>query len=235
MFQDSAIGGTITEVEVYATDEIGATKSKTTHDLRVGTYNLAAGKKPIMSDLKRNVEKEAIDIIGFQEVDLFMVRNPFNMLKQVSDGVYEFTVYSGAEKYLWADYGLGTASKYLVESTEIRFLETLGKIEKRILQRTVVDVNGKKVAFYNTHLSYEKDEIRMQQLQDIKEIVDADATEYKIIVGDFNTGTSHNELDMFRKEYSIAHGQEGNWLDTFNGEDSDLKVFLLIILLFSKI
>lgn len=99
-----------------------------------------------------------------------------------------------------------------------------GPVEPRYYQRVVFEKNGKKIAFYNTHLSYEDMELRAQQMQTLKEALDNDSCEYKIIVGDFNATQSTKEFDLFKDEYSISNGKDGKWLDTFNRTDDTMKV-----------
>lgn len=99
-----------------------------------------------------------------------------------------------------------------------------GPVEPRYYQRVVFEKNGKKIAFYNTHLSYEDMELRTQQMQTLKEALDNDSCEYKIIVGDFNATQSTKEFDLFKDEYSISNGKDGKWLDTFNGTDDTMNV-----------
>lgn len=99
-----------------------------------------------------------------------------------------------------------------------------GPVEPRYYQRVVFEKNGKKIAFYNTRLSYEDMELRAQQMQTLKEALDNDSCEYKIIVGDFNATQSTREFDLFKDEYSISNGKDGKWLDTFNGTDDTMNV-----------
>lgn len=99
-----------------------------------------------------------------------------------------------------------------------------GPVEPRYYQRVVFEKNRKKIAFYNTHLSYEDMELRAQQMQTLKEALDNDSCEYKIIVGDFNATQSTKEFDLFKDEYSISNGKDGKWLDTFNGTDDTMNV-----------
>ena len=44
--------------------------------------------------------------------------------------------------------------------------------EQRVYQRNVVELNGHRVAFYNTHLSYENTELRHQQMNTLKAAMD---------------------------------------------------------------
>ena len=54
-------------------------------------------------------------------------------------------------------------------------------------------------------------ELRAQQMQTLKEALDNDSCEYKIIVGDFNADQSTKEFDLFKDEYSISNGKDGKY------------------------
>lgn len=97
-------------------------------------------------------------------------------------------------------------------------------VEPRVFQRVVVDVNGKEVAFYNTHLSWEDQSLRTQQMTALKESMDNDSCKYVIAVGDFNADQSTEEFDLFKEDYSFANGKDGKWLDTFTGVDESMVV-----------
>lgn len=97
-------------------------------------------------------------------------------------------------------------------------------IEPRVFQRVVVDVNGKDVAFYNTHLSWENRSLREQQMQALKSAMENDSCKYVVAVGDYNADQSTEEFNIFTDKYSIANGKDGKWLDTFNGVDDTMQV-----------
>ena len=99
-----------------------------------------------------------------------------------------------------------------------------GPVEPRYYQRVVFAKDGKKIAFYNTHLSYEDMDLRKQQMETLKEALDEDTCEYKILVGDFNATQSTKEFDLFKEDYNISNGKDGKWLDTFNGTDDTMNV-----------
>ena len=63
----------------------------------------------------------------------------------------------------------------------------VGTFEQRCYQRATYTFNDKKVSIYNTHLSYESNEIILGQLEQLKLVINNDKNPYKIICGDFNT------------------------------------------------
>lgn len=109
-----------------------------------------------------------------------------------------------------------------------------GPIEPRCFQRVLIEKEGKEIAFYNTHLSWEDKSLRAQQMETLVKALDEDACEYKIIVGDFNADQETAEFDIFTENYSIANGKDGQWLDTFNGADDTMKVFSVDNVIVSK-
>ncbi len=72
-----------------------------------------------------------------------------------------------------------------------------GPIEPRCFQRVLVEKEGKQIAFYNTHLSWEDMTLRAQQMETLVKALDEDSCEYKIIVGDFNADQATEEFDIF--------------------------------------
>lgn len=109
-----------------------------------------------------------------------------------------------------------------------------GPIEPRCFQRVLIEKEGKQIAFYNTHLSWEDQSLRAQQMEALVKALDEDSCEYKIIVGDFNADQSTEEFDIFTENYSISNGKDGNWLDTYTLEDESMKVYSVDNVIVSK-
>lgn len=201
---------------------------------RIASFNIAAGKKPDVAKLRKQLETYDADIAGVQEVDQNTGRNPYDMLEAFIGDVYKNTFFSKAIDYSGGAYGIGTVSKNpLSESTTV-MLESQGN-EQRVYQRNLVELAGHQVAFYNTHLSYESTELRHQQMNTLKAAMDADTVEYKIVTGDFNTDQYKEEFaEIFGEDYHIANGMNGIFLDTFNGKDDTMKVLCVDNVITSK-
>lgn len=103
-------------------------------------------------------------------------------------------------------------------------IATQGVMEPRIYTRVVISKDDQKIAFYNTHLSFESTEIRKQQMEQIMVAMKNDPIKYQVLVGDFNADQSTKEWDIWRADFNITNGQDHIWYDTFVGEDDDMKV-----------
>lgn len=192
--------------------------------VRIGSFNIAANKKPDVDKMREQLEKYDVDIAGIQEVDKNTQRNPYDMLAAFQGDVYQNIFYSRAIDFQGGQYGIGTVSKAELRDGTTTMLESAGN-EQRVFQRNVVELGGCEVAFYNTHLSYESMELRHEQMNTVKAAMDADPVEYKIIVGDFNADQYHEEFEeIFGADYNIANGMNGIFQDTFNGVDDTMEV-----------
>ena len=109
-----------------------------------------------------------------------------------------------------------------------------GLVEPRVYQRVQIEKEGKQIAFYNVHLTFEDAKIRKKQLALLKEVLDQDDCEYKIMAGTFNNDQSSEELDIFRKNYELANGINGNWLTTYPLDDENMRIFSIDNIICSK-
>lgn len=88
-------------------------------------------------------------------------------------------------------------------------------VEPRVYQRTMFEKDGKKIAFYNVHLSYENPEIRAKQIKQVIEAMKADKTEYKILTGDFNNDKVAEWKPFADAGYKYANGTNNTWHYTY--------------------
>ena len=211
--------------------EITVTEHKdyeiTPDTLRVGTFNIAANKKPDMDELSALTEKYNLEVVGLQEVDMFTSRNDYDMLKAFQGDTYPAGYFSKAIDYGGGEYGIGTVSKYEFTENSYENLDTTGAgegSENRVFQRSVFEKEGREVAFYNTHFSYENPEVRVKQFAQLKEALENDDVEYKIVVGDFNADQYQSEFNTMLESLDMANGYQGVWYETYNGVDETMKV-----------
>ena len=97
------------------------------------------------------------------------------------------------------EYGVAVLSKYPILDTERIELDSQGK-EQRVLGRTRIDVNGTKINFFVTHVSYEDDAIRARQLLMINAVLRG--YDNFILTGDFNT-SNFEEYTVFENAGSV--------------------------------
>ena len=188
---------------------------------RIATYNIAA-KGGAVSAIGSLIKEENIDVVGFQEVDKNTGRNQVDMLKEIADTAgYDYS-FRKAIDYSGGEYGIGIASATAILDESGAALET-GGYEGRTWQRVEIEIDGKDVAVYNTHLTWEDPAIRAAQMEAVLDAMEADDTEYQLLTGDFNAQESNDEFDVFLRDYNIANGLDGEWLDTYIPEDATMK------------
>ena len=195
--------------------------------LRVGTFNIAANKNPDVDELRELTEKYNLEVVGLQEVDMNTSRNDYDMLEAFQGDTYPAGYFSKAIDYGGGEYGIATVAKYDFTENSETLLDTEAAgadSEDRVFQRSVFEKEGREIAFYNTHFSYENPEVRVVQFTQLKEALAEDDAEYKIVVGDFNADQYQSEFYTMLESMDMANGYEGVWYDTFNGVDETMKV-----------
>lgn len=219
----SFYGSSIYELEVYEYEELEVTDNT----LRVGTFNIAAGKTPNVEELRNLTDQYELEVVGLQEVDKNTGRNNYDMLASFATNKYVSSYFSKAIDYSNGEYGVGTVSRYELENCQTTFVDTTGGKEQRVFQRSVLKKGDKEIAFYNTHLSYESLELRAKQFEELKTALENDPMEYKIVVGDFNADQYHYEFYTFLEDMDMVNGYDGVWHDTFNslGNPEGMKIF----------
>ena len=171
--------------------------------LRVGTYNIKNGGKGVsykMSVLAEDIISCNLDIVGLQEVDINTTRSgKINGLKLLAEAAgYEYYSFAKAINYQGGQYGTAVLSRYPISSFEVTSLAVTDGMEKRSVGHAVIDVNGKSIDFYNTHLSYEDKDVRSSQFTKLSEMVKNSTT--FILTADFNTS---EDSDFAKFENSI--------------------------------
>ncbi|MFD1335863.1 endonuclease/exonuclease/phosphatase family protein [Oceanobacillus iheyensis] len=212
-------------------------------DLKVGTFNVAAGTG---LDGEYNIDRLAdtisdldVDIIGLQEVDVHWgYRSNFDhMMEELAsrlDMEYYFApIYDLApvnEGDPNRQYGVGVLSKYPIVDAENRKITRLSTQvpnpsptrEPGFLQAKI-NVEGAEVMFYVTHLDYRGDPtIREMQVADMQEIMSEG--NYNILVGDMNARPNATEIGpLFRDFVDVwgVHDTDGN---TFPAHNPDRRI-----------
>ena len=185
--EDATADETTAEITTTAPD---TTKEETqmTKTLRIGSYNIKhAADANLNLKTIANVIKEAnLDIVGVQEVDLRTSRSDrVDQPRQLADlAEMPYYVFVRAIDYQGGQYGTLILSKYPIVSSEVIPLESWDK-EARSLGHAVIDIGGKQIDFFNTHLSFEDRSLRGLQFLEVSEKLDL--CENFILTGDFNT------------------------------------------------
>ncbi len=201
----------------------------------VASYNIKGGDATLGSvkGINENIVNVGADIAGLQEVDHLSERSGKKDFLQIfREGVMNNVSYFPMMlKGFGETYGIASVSKTPISRSHSFKLPYPYKyersdVEKRIIMRSLVKIDGVQIAFYNTHLSYENvkmpngQSLRQAQIEYILELLESDPCPYKIVVGDFNS-LSFEEFDVLRKEgYNIVNNND-NRLDTYRGDDAE--------------
>lgn len=184
-------------------------------DLRVATYNIAAGTGMDRTfDVERQIEAlraTGADIIGLQEVDVHWgARSQWrDLATEIADGL-GMNVFFGhiydldppAEGRPRREFGIAILSRYPIVYAENHWITRLStqagdpRPEPAPgFPEIVVNVLGAHVHIYATHLDYRGDPtVRQMQVADMLRIMAGDRGERQILLGDFNARPAAAEL-----------------------------------------
>ena len=155
--------------------------------LTIASYNILHGaySEYDMKKLVESIVACGADIVGVQEVDVNAKRSGYRDIAQMMAEELGFEArFVHACDLQGGEYGTAILSRYPIASLEVIPLKS-GKYEQRSIGGVQIDVEGEKINFWNTHLSYENLEQRSLQVEQIKERLASEAS--WILTGDFNT------------------------------------------------
>ncbi len=175
--------------------------------LRIATFNTNGA-----SDIEELLVDNGIDIAGLQEVD--------NELLESLNAHYTYSSYN-------ADYRMGMVSSLELNQVSGDALYSEDIENACGYQRVEVLFNNQTIAIYNIQLTNEDQSVSEQQLEELKTIVDNDETEYKIILGDFNTDQDTSELDIFLENYKLTNGYNDKWYETYNEVNANMNTYAI--------
>lgn len=192
--------------------------------MRVATWNIDSKAHPDIKEMSNIIHERGIEIMGFQEIDILNTRNDYDMAQDFVNDNYPYVHFAKGRDFADGYFGVGTTSSLEFQEISSVPIESTGSKATKTLERVVVEKEGKKIAFYVTHTSWENNDLRRRQFTEIIERMNADPTPYKILVADFNADQSLYEYDIFKDNYNVANGMNGTWFDSFNGTDDSMKV-----------
>ena len=210
---DTTAAAPVTEPATTPAETTAAEEAPLT--LRIGSYNiqhgaLASGDLTLIGDVIKNAR---LDICGIQEVDLGTARvngadQPALLAAAAGMEYYRFT---RSIDYRGGEYGTLILSHYPIEEFTATKLYS-GEKEGRAVGHAVINVNGRRIDFFNTHLSYESRELRRVQFGELRGMLDGCGT--YILTADFNT-EDFGEFDALG--YGALVNNRANRLVTFPG------------------
>ena len=197
--------------------------------LAVMSFNIASGKR-IDGELDLEltataIEQGKVDIAGLQEVDRnFSSRSGFlDQAKWLSKRLGMHMAYGpnlidrgagGARPK--REYGNAILSRYPIVSSQNHDLSAVEvhpeEFEPRGMLEAVIEVEGRRFSFYNTHLSLIDEEVDRSLTEIIA--ITSDNPLPQLLVGDFNAAPSTSHIQRFSKHFYNAFGS-GPYPDTY--------------------
>lgn len=203
---------------VSSTPEESEISAVETKKLKIGSYNIANGRE-IYWDFKvlaDDIVKNELDIVGIQEVDQFCNRSKnsdtMELLKQYT-GMQYYAFFKCID-YDGGEYGTAILSKYPILETKEIELNDGSQVERRLLTYAKIDVEGKEINFFNTHLTIKSDSIRADEFKIVAENV-KDKNNC-ILVGDFNVD-AYEEFEVL-KPLSYINNPETDFITHPEGD-----------------
>ncbi|NLG63664.1 MAG: metal-dependent hydrolase [Candidatus Cloacimonetes bacterium] len=178
-------------------------------ELRVMTFNIRAGNGDL-DGIARVIRDAAPDIVGLQEVDVhFSSRSGFVDQASTLAGALEMEVRFAHIYELEPDsagrpprrYGVAMLSRYPVLEFRNHELHRLSTVEEEPAPRprtgfleAILDVEGTRVRFFNTHLDYRPDPaLRTTQVEETLAIL-GETRMPTLLIGDLNARPDAAEL-----------------------------------------
>lgn len=185
--------------------------------LTVMTYNVKN------CDLGEQIEAIAADIqaenpavVCVQEIDRDVNRSGNrDVLKELAAALGMNYAFYPAISLQGGAYGLGILSVYPLEACTAVPLEVRKGDEARILASATINVNGRQIKIYNTHLSFEDTDQRKQQWDFISETLANEQLPF-VLSGDFNV-TDIQEFSYLTGVSGVNNAQ--TQYETYIGED----------------
>ncbi len=154
------------------------------------------------------------DIVGLQEIDVNNTRSAgvhglrYNQVEILAKELgYDYWYYAPSiEPWNNGSYGHGILSRYPIKKSEnVNYPITGTNDHNRNYSRSELDVNGKKLVFYNTHLSAQGDiSYRGQQLKTVLDRLYQD--QYAVLTGDMNMVVEQMRPFVKTKKVTLLNG-----------------------------
>ena len=217
--------------EFDAERNVDASRGETT--FTVASYNVWSGGNTLENEyaIAAQLDDCGVDIAGLQEVDTDDFDRRGGFTTALTSGALVNKHFTPTETYAMGDkYGIMTTTSRAIADAQYAMLPypysyVSAQMEPRMVQRTLIDVDGVRIAFYNTHLDYtaaQKDGrlLRELQVEFIFELMQSDPSPYKVLTGDFNISSFDDLAPFFDSDDYALFINPDNALATFSGDSS---------------
>jgi endonuclease/exonuclease/phosphatase family metal-dependent hydrolase len=179
--------------------------------LRAMTFNIQSGARGL-DRVARVILDEAPDLVALQEVDRGTRRAAGqDQARELADRAgFEHVAYFAATELFGGEYGLALLSRHPIVETRRHRLPTPRNLEQRALAHAVLDVEGREVSVYITHLSNlpSREPVRLAQARYIARAMSEDPRP-RLLMGDLNDAPQSATLLFLRRHLACAFTARG--------------------------
>lgn len=201
--QVHAIAAALCAAAILFFPQTGRGQSNT---IRVMTFNIhhAEGLDGIVNiqRIASVITNEKADLVGLQEVDRGTTRvGGRDLPAQLAQLTGMTCVFSNNLSYQGGQYGNAILSRFPVRSREHRLLQRVGDSEQRGWIKVSVDVHGRDLSFWNTHIDHRADDSeRVLAVNDFAQWL-TNETGPVIFCGDFNDHPGSNVHNLLKNDW----------------------------------
>ena len=176
--------------------------------IKVASYNIKVlmyGTQ--LNEIAAELKQIDADIVGLQEVDWNTTRsgagNQAEMLAKAAG--YPYWAFTKLMDHQGGQYGMGILSRYPIkESTDTTYQVIAEGDHPRKFGRHVLDVNGKELVFYNTHMTLGTEAVNGVEVKQVTTKMSYDP--YAVLVGDFNMKPDNMGQYVNTKKVTVLNG-----------------------------
>lgn len=205
------LGGCATSHANRTSEPTKTTTERSTGQLRVMTFNIQSARHGLDA-VAGVIREQNPDVVALQEVDKETVRS--GRLDQARElarrAGYEHQRHFRATDLAGGAYGVAVLSKHPIKEALSWRLPTTRGLEPRTVARTVLDVDGREVSLYVTHLTNmaSRSDLRARQAMFISRLMAEDGRA-AIVVGDLNDDVDSPALLLLRRRMTDAFTAAG--------------------------
>lgn len=170
--------------------------------VRVMQYNVKnCGNGKNIQEIASDIQRETPQIVCLQELDWSARRSDGKeILKQLAEILSMNYVFVPAMQFEGGLYGIGILSVYPIENSTRILLPVQDGEEARVLAKAQIQINGKALEIFNTHLGFESMESRQNQFSVLRENIEM--SECFVLCGDFNV-EGYSEFDALGQVHAV--------------------------------
>ncbi len=154
----------------------------------VASYNVQSfqgGKKEEYEGIAKEIKELGPIVVGLQELQNLTKGNDEQVKVIAEMAGYDYYQFTRAIDHNGGQYGTGVISKYPIKSHEVFHYENQ-YAEERSFSRSVIDIDGKIMNFYNTHLCLGGNAWASKQLNEVLTVIKKNGDKNVVITGDMN-------------------------------------------------